>query len=275
MNPHIQPSSSLIFLATRIYKNRTLISQLIVREVAARYKGSIVGLAWSFINPVLMLTIYTFVFSVVFKARWGGASESKTEFAMILFSGLIVFNLFAECINRSPNLVIGNANYVKKVVFPLEILPFVALGSALFHWVINLIVWTIFFGVFYGIPHSTFFLLPILMLPLLFITIGLSWIISSVGVYVRDMSQIAAILVSVLMFLSPIFYPVTSLPPDYQQLMLLNPLTIAIEQSRDAMMWGGAPNWNIWIQYQICSIMFFWICFAWFQKMRKGFADVL
>ncbi|AZD03675.1 ABC transporter permease [Pseudomonas chlororaphis] len=275
MNPHAKPPISFVFLIRSLWSNRSLVAQMIRREVAGRYKGSTMGLAWSFLNPVLMLAVYTFVFSVVFKARWAGGSESKTEFALVLFSGLILFNLFSECVNKAPTLILNNVNYVKKVIFPLEILPIINLGAALFHWIISLVVWLIFYGVFYGLPHTTILLLPLVMLPLMLLSLGMSWLLASLGVYLRDVAQIVGVLMSVLMFLSPIFYPISSLPEDYQVIMLINPLTLAIEQTRDVMMWGKAPDWLIWGKYLLCSGFFFWICFAWFQKTRKGFADVL
>ena len=125
-------------MAASVWRNRSLIVAMVKREVVGRYRGSIMGLAWSFFSPLLMLMIYTFVFSVVFKARWGvGGEESKTDFAIILFVGMIVHGLFAECVNRAPALILSNVNYVKKVIFPLEILPWVAFGSALFHTAIS------------------------------------------------------------------------------------------------------------------------------------------
>ncbi|PIF48656.1 lipopolysaccharide transport system permease protein [Pseudomonas sp. 29] len=275
MNPHATPPVSLAFLMRSLWNNQALVAQMIRREVAGRYKGSMMGLAWSFLNPVLMLVVYTFVFSVVFKARWAGGSESKTEFALVLFSGLILFNLFSECVNRAPALILGNVNYVKKVIFPLEILPVISLGAALFHWVISLLVWLVFYGIFYGVPHVTVLLLPLIMLPLMLLSLGMGWLLASLGVYLRDVAQIVGVLMSVLMFLSPIFYPVSSLPADYQVIMLVNPLTLVIEQTRDVMMWGKAPDWIVWGKYLLCSGAFSWICFVWFQKTRKGFADVL
>jgi lipopolysaccharide transport system permease protein len=118
-------------IARSLWRNRSLVRSLVQREVVGRYRGSFLGILWSFFNPVFMLLVYTFVFSVVFKARWGTASDSKTEFALVLFAGLLVFNVFAECFNRAPTLILSNVNYVKKVVFPLEILPWVTLGSTL------------------------------------------------------------------------------------------------------------------------------------------------
>ena len=233
------------------------------------------GLLWSFFNPVLMLAVYTFVFSIVFKARWAGGSDSKTEFALVLFAGLMVFNLFSECVNRAPGLVLGNVNYVKKVVFPLEILPVVALGSAGFHLLISLFVWLIFYLIFFGVPQATIVLLPVILLPLVLMTLGLSWLLASLGVYLRDVSQIIGVVTTVLMFLSPIFYPIVALPEEYRPFMQISPLTLVVEQTRDVMIWGKNLDWSAWAFYLLISSMIAWLGFAWFQKTRKGFADVL
>lgn len=248
---------------------------LVKREVAGRYRGSILGILWSFFNPVLMLAVYTFVFSVVFKARWVGGSDSKTEFALVLFSGLMVFNFFSECVNRAPGLIIGNVNYVKKVIFPLEILPIVAFGSAAFHFLISLIVWIFYYVIIFGMPKLQILLLPFVMLPLVMITLGFSWLLSSFGVYLRDVSQIIGFLMTALMFLSPIFYPVASLPDVFQFYMNLNPLTFIVEQTRDVMIWGYGVRWSDWLIQTMLSVIVAWLGFAWFQKTRKGFADVL
>ena len=257
------------------FRNSNLIIDLIKREVVGRYRGSSMGLLWSFFNPILMLIIYTFVFSIVFKARWPGGSESKTEFALVLFSGLMVFNLFSECINRAPSLILNNANYVKKVIFPLEILPIVALGAAFFHFAISLIVWLAFFFIVFGLPKPEIFLLLAVLIPLMFLIMGLSWGLASLGVYLRDVSQVVGVLTTVLMFMSPIFYPISALPEQYRALMHLNPLTFSVEQARDVMIWGKGINWSDWSLQLLVSLSIFWLGFAWFQKTRKGFADVL
>ena len=262
-------------MVASLWRNRSLAKALVQREVVGRYRGSVMGILWSFFNPVFMLTVYTFVFSVVFKARWNTGSDSKTEFALVLFAGLIVFNLFAECVNRAPSLILSNVNYVKKVVFPLEILPWVALGSALFHALISLGVWLIAYLILFGVPHITVLLLPLVILPLLLFIMGLTWGLASLGVYLRDVSQFIGMVTTVLMFLSPIFYPVTALPEKYRHLLLLNPLTPAIEQARDVLFWGKVPDILILSVTLLSAALIAWLGFAWFQKTRKGFADVL
>lgn len=258
-----------------LWRNRGLTYALAKREVIGRYKGSILGLFWSFFNPLFMLSIYTFIFSVVFKARWQGGSGSKTEFALILFAGLIVFNLFAECFSRAPSLIVSNANYVKKVVFPLEILPLVGLCSAMFHALISLGVWLVAYLLLYGMLHWTVLLIPLVFFPLSMFIIGLSWILASLGVYLRDVSQFVGIITTVTMFLSPIFYPVSALPEKYRHFLLLNPLGPAIEQIRGMLFWGRLPGMGGYFLYLGGMLLIAWFGFAWFQKTRKGFADVL
>jgi lipopolysaccharide transport system permease protein len=268
-------SSSPREMIATMWRNRSLIAALTKREVIGRYRGSMLGILWSFFNPVFMLIVYTFVFSVVFKARWSSDGDSKTEFALILFSGLIMYSLFAECVNRAPSLILGNVNYVKKVVFPLEILPLIAMLAALFHLLVSLVVWLIFYVLFFGMPHQTIALLPLVLLPLALFTLSMSWALASLGVYLRDISQIVVVLTTALMFLSPIFYPITALPAEFQALMHLNPLTLVIEATREVLVWGTIPDLHLWLIQLGISTFLAWLGFAWFQKTRKGFADVL
>ncbi|WP_416212989.1 ABC transporter permease [Pantoea eucrina] len=277
MNPHSVKSTSIIVLLRSIISNRHLIYQMTKREITGRYRGSFMGVLWSFINPVLMLTVYTFVFSVVFKARWGtgSVSESKSDFAIILFVGLIVHTLFAETLMRAPTLILGNVNYVKKVIFPLEVLSVTSMASVLFHSVISLIVLLSAFFIFNGFIHWTVVFIPMVFFPLIIVSIGLSWFLSSLGVFIRDVGQTIAIITMILMFLSPIFYPVSALPEKFQHVIMLNPLTFIIEQSRNVIIWGKMPDFTGLALYSLAALCLMWLCFFWFQKTRKGFADVL
>ena len=233
------------------------------------------GLTWSFFNPILMLVIYTFVFSVVFKARWSAESTSKTEFAIVLFAGLIIHGLFAECVNRAPALILSNVNYVKKIVFPLEILPWVSLASALFHAGVSLAVLLIFYLVIHLSLNWTIIFLPVLIMPLALLIMGVSWFLASIGVFIRDVGQMIGIVTTILLFLSPVFYPVSALPENLRPLLHLNPLTFIIEQVRLVLIWGKVPNWIGLVIYLACSMLVVSTGFFWFQKTRKGFADVL
>ena len=235
------------------------------------------GLAWSFFNPIFLLTVYTFVFSVVFKSRWGaaGSEESKAQFAIVLFVGMIVQGLFAETINKAPNLVLSNVNYVKKVVFPLEILPAVSLCATLFHSAASIVVLLAAFLLFNGFLHWTLVFLPLVFLPLIVLTLGLSWMLASLGVYLRDVGQTVGLLTMVLMFLSPVFYPITAVPQEVRPWLMLNPLTFIIEQARDVIVWGRQPYWVGLALYSVLACIAAWLGYIWFQKTRKGFADVL
>ena len=275
MNPHAIASASPMGAVRSLWTNRQLIARMGQREIIGRYKGSAMGLAWSFITPLFMLAIYTFVFSVVFQARWGTSEESKTQFAVVLFAGLIVHTLFSDVINRAPQLVLGNVNYVKKVVFPLEILPVVQLLSATFHALVNVAVLIAAQLVFQGSLPITALLLPVVLLPFLLLTLGLAWCLASLGVFVRDVGQTISLITSVMLFMSPVFFPVQSLPPALQPWMHLNPLTFVIEQVREVVVWGRLPDWQGLAVYSLASIATAWLGFAWFQKTRKGFADVL
>ena len=277
INPHAAQPTSLLALGKSLWRNRQLIVQMIKREVVGRYKGSAMGLAWSFFNPIFMLVVYTFVFSEVFKARWAGVGgdESKTQFALVLFVGMIVLGLFSEVINRAPGLILSNVNYVKKVIFPIEILPVVAMGAALFHSLISLTVLLTAFAFFNSYLHWTVTFIPLVLLPLVVLTLGLSWILASLGVFIRDVGQTIGLVTTVLMFLSPVFYPVTALPEKVRPFIMANPLTFIIEQAREVLIWGHLPNWMGLGIYTLSATAVAWVGYAWFQKTRKGFADVL
>ncbi|EGF30877.1 O-antigen export system permease protein RfbD [Oxalobacteraceae bacterium IMCC9480] len=224
-----------------------------------------------------MLVVYTFVFSEIFKSRWGGigGSDSKTQFAVVLFVGIIVLNLFSEMLNRAPNLILSNVNYVKKVVFPIEILPVIAMGAALFHSLVSLGVLLAAFAIFNGYLHWTAVFIPLVLLPLVILALGLSWMLASLGVFLRDVGQTIAIITTVLMFLSPVFYPVTAVPERFRPFLMANPLTFIIEQAREVLIWGHLPNWLGLGAYTLMAVVIAWAGYAWFQKTRKGFADVL
>jgi lipopolysaccharide transport system permease protein len=264
-------------LVSSAWANRHLVSQLTKREIIGRYKGSVIGLAWSLFNPILMLMVYTLVFSEIFKSRWPSAAgtNSKTEFALALFVGLIVLNFFSEVINKAPNLILNNVNYVKKVVFPLEILPVVSICTALFHCFVSLSVLLIAFALFNGFVYGTAILVPLILLPFLVLTLGLSWLLASLGVFLRDVGQTIGSITTVLMFLSPVFYPISAVPERYRPIVQMNPLTFIIEQSRDVLIWGKGPDWSGLGIYFGISVLIAWIGFAWFQSTRTGFADVL
>jgi len=254
--------------------HRQLLSQLLRRDIVSRYRGSLFGTIWAFLNPLLMLSLYTVVFGVFLHARWAGASNSL-QFSLVLFAGLIIFNFFAECLSRAPMLIGGHVNYVKKVVFPLELLSWMTVGTALFHACVSVIVWIAFAAFVDGAVHWTLVFLPLIFIPLIFMAVGISWIVSSLGVYVRDIGQVIGVATSFIMFLCPIFYSIESLPRTFQALLRANPLTFIVEQARAVMIGGQLPDFHMLAIYIASSFIFAWLALAWFQRARKGFADVL
>ena len=249
------------------------------REIVGRYRGSTFGTLWSLLTPLFMLTIYTFVFGVVMKAKWSAPSgqardHSTAEFAVILFSGLIAWQFFSEVVSSAPGRIIANANYVKKIVFPLEILPVVSVGAALFHAGISLLVLLFFSFFIFGLP-ITLPLAPLVFAPLALLTLGLAWFLAAIGVYFRDMGQIIGPLLTANMFFSPIFFPRTALPTWLQPWLSLNPLTVPVEALRDVIIFGIMPNGIALTVYTVIAMLIAAFGYLFFQKTRKGFADVL
>lgn len=254
---------------------RTLIWQFTRRDVLARYRGSLLGFGWSFLTPLLMLAVYTFVFRVVFKARWTGGAESDFEFALQVYAGLIVFTLFAEVVNRAPRLVLEQPNLVQKVMFPLEVLPWVAVLAGLFHLALNLAALLAAAAIARGGLPLSVLALPLVLAPFVPLLLGLGWFLASFGVFVRDVGQVTTLGVSLLMFLSPVFYPVSSLPESWRPWLAANPLTPVIEQLRHVVLDGLWPDWpQLALHLAIASVVA-WAGARWFAATRKGFADVI
>ena len=252
-----------------------LVMQLAKRDVASRYRGSFMGLFWSFFNPLLMLAIYTFVFGVIFKSRWNEHVTSHIAFALILFAGLNVSTLFTECATRATTLVIDNTNFVKKVVFPLETLSWSVLGAALFHMVISTIALLVIELIAtHHIPWTVVFF-PIVVAVFMPFVAGTIWLLASLGVFLRDLKQAVMIATTALMFLSPILYPLSMIPAQYRILLYLNPLTVIAMASQNVLFLGVMPRWDHLALYAVLSCLFAWGAFVWFERTRKGFADVI
>ncbi|ABA57728.1 ABC-type polysaccharide/polyol phosphate export systems permease component [Nitrosococcus oceani ATCC 19707] len=268
-------SISPIAALKEFIKTRELIAQLVWSEVVGRYRGSFAGFLWSFLNPLFSLAMYTFVFGVVFKARWGLSAENTFDFSMVLFTGLIVHGLVSETINRAPYLILSNPSYVKQVVFPLEVLPVVALGSSLFHAAISFLLLIVIWSIAHGSIALAVAFIPLLILPLSLITVGVSWFMAAATVYFRDLGQLVTFISSGLLFFSPIFYPVSSVPESFRIFLELNPLTYIIEQVRATLISGEIPELKGYVVYFLVSAIVAWAGYAWFQKTRAGFADVI
>lgn len=265
---------NLAFGIRSLYTNRNLLRSLVIRDIETRYRGTMLGFLWAVVYPLMMLAVYAFVFGKVFNARWGGSGDMK-DFVLMLYCGLIVHGVFSETLTRSPTAVLSNPSYVKKVVFPLELLPFTHLASAMFNMLVGLGMLCIFLLIQHHAIPITALLVPLVLAPLLLLTAGLAWFLAAIGVFFRDIGQIIGVTMTVLLFLSPIFYPASSAPALAQKLIYLNPLSYPIEGLRAVLILGIQPNWLHWLAYSTVAILAaiagLWV----FQKTRPAFADVI
>lgn len=257
------------------WQHRQLIRQLARRKIEARYRGSLLGVLWAVLHPLLMLCIYSFVFVYVFRAKWDLPQAGESQFALVLFSGLIVYSLFAECVNEAPSLVLSNKTYVNQLRFPSEILPWVSVLSSLFGFVVNLLILLLFHLLLQGLPPATALGLPLVMVPVLLLTLGATWILSSLGVYLRDLSQIVGVGTTALLFLSPIFYPISRVPEAFQGFYYLNPFAWLLQMAKSALFYGSPPDWVALGAFFLGTWAFAWCGFLAFRSTQKGFADVL
>lgn len=267
---------SPIELSQSLWRNRDLIRQFTVRNILSYYRGTYLGILWSFFSPLFLLAIYSFVFGVVFNAGEAfGAADNVAVFPLALFCGMIVFGLFSDCAVRSPALVLANPNYVKKVVFPLEILPVATFGSSLFHACISFLVFLLGYVLFIGTPPWTAILLPVIMAPLFAFCLGVAWFLAALGVFIRDMDYAISIVVQFLFFASAIFFPISAVPGRFQIFVKLNPIALIVEQTRQVLMWGHVPNWMWLCAAGIVSVGVMLLGSIFFMSSKHAFADVV
>lgn len=256
--------------------NRALIFQLTRRAITGRYRGSVAGVAWSLVIPVTMLVVYTFVFGFIFKMRFNqDTGGSNLGFAAFLFTGIVVHGFLAECLNRSPGLVTSNAQYVKKIVFPLECLSWVAVFTALFQTAISIAILALFLLLTKGALYWTALLAPVVLAPLLILASGVVWTIGALSVYMRDFAQLMGVLITLMLFLGPVFYPLSAVPSPVRYVFYLNPIALVIEQMRRIMIDGLAPDWVALGIYTLVALVVARVGLSLFNRMRAGFADVL
>lgn len=272
-----RPGWGLQSVATSLWQHRRLVFQLAGREIRARYRGSLFGGLWAVIVPLFLLAVYSFVFGVVFQARWGvpDTAHAEAAFPVVLFAGLAMFWMFSEAVGRAPGLVRENTAFVKKIVFPVHVLPWVPVLTALFNGVISLVILIGGRWVLMGPPPLTTLLLPLVVAPFVVMTMGVMWLFSSVGMYMRDLGHVVGVLIAGLLFLSPIFYPAEAVPEAVRIWMYVNPLTFVVEQIRALVIWGELPDWQGLGLYLAASWGFAWLALQWFLRTEKGFADVL
>lgn len=269
---HLDPRA----VARELWARRGLVAQFTRREIEGRYRGSVLGLLWTFIQPLTLLATYTFVFGGVFQARWPEArGGGLTEFALALFCGLVAYNLLNECVTRAPGLIVAVPNYVRKVVFPLEVLPLSVLGSALFHAAASLAVLLLVRLLTGGGLQWTLVLLPLVWLPLVFVSLGAAWFLAGLGVYLRDIGYVTGLVMQVLLFATPIFYPPAALPPWVLKLIRVNPLVDVVENMRRVVLWGRPPDWTGLGTWVLATGALLLLGYAWFMHTKRGFADVL
>lgn len=256
-------------------QDRKLLRMFIMRDLQSRYKNSWAGLLWLVINPIIMLSIYTLVFQHILGVRWGGQTSSGISFALNLYLGLVVFNIFSESLQAAPMVLRAHSNLIKKVRFPIRILPTIPVGLALCDAMLGLVLWLVIYVLTQGLPPLTALYLPLVLLPLVLFVMGLNWIIASLSVYMRDITHIVRFVVTGLLFLSPIFFPIQSMPADLQAILSFNPLSIEIEMLRGIMVGGIAPDVVTYIGFLAFSLVVYLTGYCWFTLTSDGFVDVL
>ncbi|WP_130536268.1 ABC transporter permease [Thiomicrorhabdus indica] len=252
-----------------------MLYQLIKKDLHSRYRGTLFGFFWAILLPLITLVMYTFVFNVVLGAKWGIENEKTFDFALMLFTGLILHAMLSDIITQAPNLIQSNPQLVKKIVFPTEKLPVVVLLNSLIHNSISLIILLLAIVVIKQELFFTWLLIPILWLPFLVLLIGVAWFLAAFGVFIKDISQISGSLSMFLLFMSPIFYPLSRLPENWHNWMYLNPLTFMIEQSRQIILYGNQPDWLGWAIYLMVAVSITALGYKVFGKLKRGFADAI
>ncbi len=255
--------------------HRLLIGQFVKRDVLSRYRGSYLGILWSLLRPLSMLAMYTVVFGYIFESKLGNPNESKFDFTLALFCGLILFDFLAECVSRAPTLVLTNTNYVTKVVFPLEILPVMTVGAALVQLVISCIPLLIAQLCAHGSIPLTVLYLPLILLPLVLFCLVITWLLASVGVFIRDINSLVPVVLMFILYDSAFFYSIDRVPPNLLPLVLANPLATIIDEARNAVLWGSPLVWGRYGVVLFASFAVMILGYTFFMRTKSAFADVL
>jgi lipopolysaccharide transport system permease protein len=269
-----RPPLALWAFFSSLAKHRGLLYQLTARELAARYKGSWAGTAWSLLMPVLTLALYVFVFGVVFATGDRPTRQALPELGLSIFCGMLVHGLVAESLIRGAGAVLSQPAYVTKVVFPAEVLPLTVVAAAAVQYLVGLLVlvtatWLV------RAPGPAVLLVPLLMLPVMMMCAGIALAVAALTVYIRDLAQVTGLAATALLFLSPVFYPVERLPSALRGVMAFNPLTVPIEATRGALLHGVTPDWGVFGLHALASLVIMWAGWCVFQILRRGFSDVL
>lgn len=259
----------------RLINQRGLILQLLKNDLAGRYKGTFLGIIWSLLNPLIMLGIYYVLFSVVFQPRWKQNTDESSSYALFILSGILIHTFMAEVLTRSPLLIPANPNFVKKVVFPLAMLPVGTVLSAFVNFLIGFTILSSYVFIFHGFNPVMLVVFPLCTGSMLLMMLGFSYLLSSTGIYFRDIGQIMTQVASILFFMGPALYPADAAPEMLKSLMMLNPMTIPIQEIRSALLQINAPNYIHIAEHIIASLIIFMLGYLCFRKLRKGFADVI
>lgn len=267
---------NLPMMIRNLWRYRDLIRQFTVREVSVRHKGTALGLTWAILQPLLTLSIYTFIFGFVFKNHWGKLGGfAWADFTLNFFAGYVVYSIFSDTVNRSPGFITEHPNLVRKVVFPLEILPVTATGASLIYASFGIVLLLIACGALAQSFSWTIVFFPLVLLPLMMITLGISWLFASLGAFIRDFKQVVPVLTQLIFFMTPVFYDVKNIDEQYRWIIMLNPMTLIVENSRKTLLWGEMPDWfHLGVLYAV-SLVVMILGYAWFSKSKRGLADVL
>ena len=267
-------ANPLAFLAL-LRRHRHLILRLAARRIEAQYRGSALGMLWAVLQPLLLLAVYTFAFAFVLGATWSPDQAGKADFALFAFSGMLIFGVFSKPFVEAPNLMVANQTYIKQLVFPAEVLPWASVLVALFDLAVGFALWAMLFVGMRGVPPVTWTLLPLVVLPAVLLALGASWLLSSLGVFLRDLSQIVSLAATALFFLSPIVYPTSRIPEWLQPIYQINPIVGILEASKDVLFHGTVPNWSRFAVLLLVAWATAWLGHAWFMRTKGSFADVL
>lgn len=259
-----------------LWQHRGLIRQLARRDLIQRYRSSLLGMVWTFLLPLLHLAVYTFIFNIVLRVQWShGPGGGTGRFAMALFCGLILYSVFSESVIVSPMLIVTKASYVRKMVFPLEVLPVVSLVQVLVKAGTSLIILAAGTLLLDRKLPWTFALVWLPFVPMILYTLGVAWFLAAMGVFIRDIAQVIAIPVQLLFFLSGIVHPISRVPERFRPLMLLNPIAQLVEAVRRLALWGLMPDWIALAGVFLGGLVVFQLGYLFFMKSRRAFADVL
>ena len=265
----------IILMIKNFWIQRSLLIQLWKRDFAVRYKNGILQTVWAFLNPLLMLALYSFVFVFVFKLRWQTGADTQANFVIMLFSGIVTHGVLAEFLGRAPTLISSHTIYVKKVVFPLEFLPLLPLFGSLINFLVGMILVVILLLYSEGSIPPTVVLLPFVLIPYVLMILGISYFLSAIGVFLRDLNQLTGLLSTVTLFASPVLFPLEIMPAAFRPYLYFNPITVILEQLRKVSILGTMPDWTALGIYTVIACIVFALGLSWFQSARKGFADVL